>query len=110
MSPYCQRFRDQPKNCPASLRASRCAFGQRCALALRALSQDAIRRPSQIEVEAEFFGHHLEIVDLHLRSELLPGMRTNSLRPLSTCLAIDGDAKLRRPLDNVKELPEGHPK
>jgi hypothetical protein len=32
----------------------------------------------QIEVEAEFFGHHhLEIFDLHLRRELLPGMRTD---------------------------------
>ena len=61
----------------------------------------------QIEVEAKFFGHHLEIVNLHLRRELLPGMRTDSLRPLSTCLAIDGYAELRRPLDNMKELPKG---
>ena len=34
----------------------------------------------EIEIESELLGHDLEVIHLHLRRELLAGMRTPALR------------------------------
>ena len=83
-------------------------LGQRGAFALRA----EIKMRSavfEIEIESEFLRHDLEVIHVHLRRELLAGVRTNGLRTFGARFAINGDPELGGPLDDVEEFPERNP-
>jgi len=60
-------------------------------------------------IETQFSRDSSDIIQVHLRIELLRGVRTNRLPTFRTGAAIEGDPKLRRALDDVVELPERQP-
>ncbi len=58
-------------------------------------------------VETELVEDVLEIINLHLRSELLSAHSAGGLRPFFACLFVERDAERAEPLEHVEEFAEG---